>query len=134
MVIQDISDKTNENGLQKTQEAVEEVKVIMLNNYDKATGRDEKLSYLDLRAEELRESGKVFQKTTRSMMEQKKKEHVRLRCINKRTLVIAVIVLVLVIIGVCIAFAIGQQWQGDQEVLPRKENGTTTQNHSLKNQ
>ena len=46
--------------LQKTQEAAEEVKVIMLENMHKAGERSEKLEELDERAEDLAAKVKAF--------------------------------------------------------------------------
>uniref|UniRef100_A0A1A8FLX0 Vesicle-associated membrane protein 5 n=1 Tax=Nothobranchius korthausae TaxID=1143690 RepID=A0A1A8FLX0_9TELE len=91
-----------ENGksrLQQAQEEVEEVKEIMLDNLNKADERHNKLSDLEVQAEELMEKGKVFEKSTYKVKQQK-------RCHNQKTkrVVIGVAVGVVVIIVALVLF------------------------------
>ncbi|KAM3611846.1 uncharacterized protein V6R79_024950 [Siganus canaliculatus] len=96
-----------ENGksrLQRAQDDVEEVKVIMLDNLNKADERAGKLEDLEERAEELQQKGKAFEKRTKTIKQKKRWEH------NKMKVVLAVIggVVAVVIIGVIIFFSVGQ--------------------------
>lgn len=75
--------------LQQTQEDVEEVKEIMLDNMAKANERSGKLEDLEDRAEELKEKGRVFQKKTQTLKQKKRWE-------NQRMKIIFIIVAVLV--------------------------------------
>lgn len=73
-----------ENGksrLQKTQEEVEEVKVIMLENLNKADERAGKISDLDERAENLLQKSKGFEKTTVKVKQQKQWENNKMKVI-----------------------------------------------------
>ncbi|XP_075323204.1 uncharacterized protein LOC142381832 [Odontesthes bonariensis] len=85
--------------LERLQGDVEEVKVIMLENRNKAEDRGEKLSDLNDRAEVLREKAKGFEKTTRKLVPNN-------RCENKKVVFIAIgVVAGLVILGLVIFFA-----------------------------
>ncbi|XP_032434721.1 vesicle-associated membrane protein 5-like isoform X1 [Xiphophorus hellerii] len=57
--------------LQQTQEEVEQVKDIMTDNMEKADERSGKLNDLEQQAEDLLEKSKVFEKTTRTLKQQK---------------------------------------------------------------
>ncbi|XP_072289945.1 vesicle-associated membrane protein 5 [Eucyclogobius newberryi] len=73
-----------ENGrsrLQKTQEEVEEVKVIMLDNLNKADERAGKLTDLEERADQMLQKSKVFEKTTVKVKQKKRWEHNRVKII-----------------------------------------------------
>lgn len=73
-----------ENGksrLQKTQEEVDEVKVIMLENLNKADERAGKISDLDERAENLLQKSKGFEKTTVKVKQQKQWENNKMKII-----------------------------------------------------
>ncbi|KAJ0019616.1 hypothetical protein NQD34_007185 [Periophthalmus magnuspinnatus] len=100
------------NGLQKRQEEVEEVAEIMLNNLNKANERGENLYDVEEKAQNLKQSGKVFKKTTKILMEQKKREAENdSPCISKHKCVLVVIaVIVLIMLGLCIGLAIGRPW------------------------
>ncbi|XP_053182219.1 vesicle-associated membrane protein 5 [Scomber japonicus] len=95
-----------ENGnsrLKKTQEDVEEVKVIMLDNLNKADERHVKLGDLEYRADELLEKSKGFEKKTNKVKQQKMWE-------NKKVKVIIAVVaatVALVIIAVVIYSSVG---------------------------
>uniref|UniRef100_A0A1A8KTR3 Vesicle-associated membrane protein 5 n=1 Tax=Nothobranchius kuhntae TaxID=321403 RepID=A0A1A8KTR3_NOTKU len=95
-----------ENGksrLQQAQEEVEEVKEIMLDNLNKADERHNKLSDLEVQAEELMEKGKVFEKSTYKVKEQK-------RCQNqktKRVLIGVSVGAVVVIVALVLFFVLG---------------------------
>ncbi|XP_024130509.1 vesicle-associated membrane protein 5 [Oryzias melastigma] len=63
-----------ENGkskLQQMQDDAEEVKVIMLDNLQKADERREKMSNLEDRADDLLEQSKQFEKKTNTLRQQK---------------------------------------------------------------
>lgn len=73
-----------ENGksrLQKTQEEVEEVKIIMLDNLNKADERAGKISDLDERADNLLQKSKGFEKTTVKVKQQKQWENNKMKVI-----------------------------------------------------
>ncbi|KAL7391542.1 hypothetical protein ABVT39_010758 [Epinephelus coioides] len=96
--------ETWENGksrLQQAHEDVEEVKVIMLDNLQKADERSGKLDDLEDRSVKLEEKSRAFQKTANQVMQKKRWEN------NKMKVVFIVIgvVAALIIIGLII-FAI----------------------------
>lgn len=73
-----------ENGrsrLQQAQENVEEVKVIMLENLNKADERSGKLGELESRADQLQEMSKSFSKTTTKVKNQKRWENMKMKVI-----------------------------------------------------
>lgn len=90
-----------ENGktrLQQTQDDVEEVKVIMLDNLNKAEERTGKLGELEDRADVLLEKSKAFEKTANQVKQKKRWE-------NKKTKVMFIaigVVAGLVIVGLII--------------------------------
>ncbi|XP_049907180.1 vesicle-associated membrane protein 5 [Epinephelus moara] len=90
-----------ENGksrLQQAHEDVEEVKVIMLDNLQKADERSGKLDDLEDRSVKLEEKSRAFQKTANQVMQKKRWEN------NKMKVVFIVIgvVAALIIIGLII--------------------------------
>ncbi|KAM9360596.1 vesicle-associated membrane protein 5 [Symphorus nematophorus] len=71
-----------ENGksrLQQAQEDVEEVKVIMLDNLNKADERSGKLDDLEDRADELLEKSKSFEKTASQVKQKKRWENKKMK-------------------------------------------------------
>uniref|UniRef100_A0A3B5K7H0 Vesicle-associated membrane protein 5 n=1 Tax=Takifugu rubripes TaxID=31033 RepID=A0A3B5K7H0_TAKRU len=90
-----------ENGksrLQQRQEEVEEVKVIMLENLNKADERSGKLDDLEDRADQLLAKSKTFEKKANQVKQKKRTE-------NNRMKVVATVVAVFIgaiIIGVII--------------------------------
>ncbi|KAM4746404.1 vesicle-associated membrane protein 5 [Anableps anableps] len=73
-----------ENGksrLQQTQEEVEEVKDIMLDNMKKADERSGKLNDLEQQAEDLLEKSKVFEKKSNKLKQQKKMSNKKMKII-----------------------------------------------------
>ncbi|KAL0965354.1 hypothetical protein UPYG_G00280160 [Umbra pygmaea] len=90
--------------LHQAQEAAEEVKVIMLENMEKAEERTEKLQDLDERAEELTAKSKSFEKTTMKVKEQKKCDDIK----AKWKLIAVVLVSALLIILVAILMMINR--------------------------
>ncbi|CDQ61295.1 unnamed protein product [Oncorhynchus mykiss] len=74
--------KAMENGknrLQQAQKEVEEVKVIMLDNLNKADERSGKLGELENRADELLEKSKAFSKSAGRVKQQKWWEHMKMK-------------------------------------------------------
>ncbi|XP_060926873.1 vesicle-associated membrane protein 5 [Limanda limanda] len=67
------------NQLQQTQDDVEEVKVIMLDNLNKAEERSGKLGELEVRADDLLEKGKKFEKTTHQVKQKKRWQNKRMK-------------------------------------------------------
>ncbi|XP_028828673.1 vesicle-associated membrane protein 5-like [Denticeps clupeoides] len=61
----------------KLQQEVEEVKVVMIENMNKSEERSEKLTDLEERSDNLRNSGKMFVKTSQKVKDEKKKQNVR---------------------------------------------------------
>nr|XP_046242286.1 vesicle-associated membrane protein 5 [Scatophagus argus] len=73
-----------ENGksrLQQAQEDVEEVKVIMLDNLNKADERSDKLNDLEGRADVLLEKSKTFEKTTNQVKQRKRWENKKMKVV-----------------------------------------------------
>ncbi|XP_013870419.1 vesicle-associated membrane protein 5 [Austrofundulus limnaeus] len=90
-----------ENGksrLQQAQEEAEEVKEIMLDNMNKADERTGKLTDLEDRAEELMEKGKVFEKTTLKVKQQKRWDNMKMKIIFISVGVVAGIIILTLII------------------------------------
>ncbi|KAM8866224.1 vesicle-associated membrane protein 5 [Synchiropus picturatus] len=90
-----------ENGksrLQQAQEEAEEVKMIMLDNMNKADERADKLRDMEEKAEELLNSGKTFEKKSNKIKEKKRWEH------NKMKIVLGVVgaVILATVIGLII--------------------------------
>ncbi|CAL9708731.1 unnamed protein product [Knipowitschia caucasica] len=67
--------------LQKTQEEVDEVKVIMLDNLNKADERAGKLSDLEERADMMLLKSKAFEKTTVKVKQQKQWQNNKMKII-----------------------------------------------------
>ncbi|XP_030647329.1 vesicle-associated membrane protein 5 isoform X1 [Chanos chanos] len=82
--------------LQQAQEEVEEVKVIMLDNLNKADERAGKLGELENRADQLLEKSKAFQKTTTQVKQKKRWENIKMKVILGS--IAAVVVLLIVIL------------------------------------
>ncbi|XP_040898433.1 vesicle-associated membrane protein 5 [Toxotes jaculatrix] len=73
-----------ENGksrLQQTQDEVEEVKDIMLDNLNKAEERSEKLHDLEDRADVLLEKSKNFEKTCNQVKQKKRWENKKMKIV-----------------------------------------------------
>uniref|UniRef100_UPI0037E92566 vesicle-associated membrane protein 5 isoform X2 n=1 Tax=Semicossyphus pulcher TaxID=241346 RepID=UPI0037E92566 len=73
-----------ENGksrLQKAQDDVEEVKVIMLDNLNKADERSGKLEDLEGRADDLLEKSKAFEKTANQVKQKKRWENKKMKVV-----------------------------------------------------
>ncbi|XP_035514841.1 vesicle-associated membrane protein 5 [Morone saxatilis] len=99
-----------ENGksrLQQTQEDVEEVKVIMLDNLNKADERAGKLDDLEDRADELLEKSKTFTKKTNQVKQQKRWENKKMKWLFIGIGVVAAII----IIGLIIFASVGTSGQ-----------------------
>ncbi|XP_043966681.1 vesicle-associated membrane protein 5 [Gambusia affinis] len=67
--------------LQQTQDEVEQVKDIMLDNMKKADERSGKLNDLEQQAEDLLEKGKVFEKKAAKVKQQKKTSNKKMKII-----------------------------------------------------
>ncbi|XP_038559907.1 vesicle-associated membrane protein 5 [Micropterus salmoides] len=93
-----------ENGksrLQQAQEDVEEVKVIMLDNLNKADDKTVKLGDLENRAEELLEKSKSFEKTSNQVKQKKRWENKKMKVVFIGIgVVAALIIIVLIIIAI----------------------------------
>lgn len=90
-----------ENGksrLQQTQEQVEEVTVIMMDNLNKADERAGKLKDLEDRADDLLLKSKTFEKTSNKVKQQKSWENKKMKIIFIAIGVIAALVIVGLII------------------------------------
>lgn len=79
------------NCLRQAQDDVEEVKVIMLDNLNKADERSAKLGELENRADELRQKGEAFSRTSAKVKQKKRWEN------NKYKVIIAAVISVVVI-------------------------------------
>ncbi|XP_076006932.1 vesicle-associated membrane protein 5 [Genypterus blacodes] len=94
-----------ENGksrLQRAQEDVDEVKVIMLDNLNKADERSGKLGELENRADQLLEKSKAFEKTSKQVKEKKRWENMKTKVVLIGIAVTVAVVLIIVIICVSI--------------------------------
>ncbi|XP_008282393.1 vesicle-associated membrane protein 5 isoform X1 [Stegastes partitus] len=90
-----------ENGksrLQQTQDDVEELKDIMLDNLNKADERNEKLGELENRAEDLLERGKAFEKNTKQLKTQTESGNRRMRMLFIAVGVVGALIIVGLII------------------------------------
>lgn len=73
--------ENGKNRLQKTQEEVEEVKIIMVDNLNKADERAGKLTDLEERADDLLLHSKTFEKTTVKVKQKKQWENNKMKII-----------------------------------------------------
>ncbi|XP_051539464.1 vesicle-associated membrane protein 5-like [Myxocyprinus asiaticus] len=95
-----------ENGqsrLRQAQEGVEEVKVIMLDNLNKADERSGKLGELENRADQLLEKSKAFSKTSTKVKQKKRWENSKYKLI-----IAAVVAAVILIIIVAVAISLSK--------------------------
>uniref|UniRef100_A0A4W6G9F5 Vesicle-associated membrane protein 5 n=1 Tax=Lates calcarifer TaxID=8187 RepID=A0A4W6G9F5_LATCA len=99
-----IGQENGKSRLEQTQEEVEEVKVIMLDNLNKAEERSGKLGELEDRADVLLEKSKAFQKTSNQVKQQKRWENKKMKVVFIAIGVVAA----LVIIGLIIFASVGQ--------------------------
>ncbi|XP_076586805.1 vesicle-associated membrane protein 5 [Chaetodon auriga] len=100
-----------ENGksrLQQAQEDVEEVKVIMLDNLNKADERSGKLDELEDRADNLLAKSKAFEKTTHQVKQQKRWENKKMRMVFIGIGVVATVIIVGLIIYAIVDSTRGQ--------------------------
>ncbi|XP_064827185.1 vesicle-associated membrane protein 5-like [Oncorhynchus masou masou] len=97
--------KAMENGknrLQQAQKEVEEVKVIMLDNLNKADERSGKLGELENRADVLLEKSKAFSKSAGRVKQQKWWEHMKMKVLLSGIgVVVAAIIIGIVVWKVC---------------------------------
>nr|XP_033474528.1 vesicle-associated membrane protein 5 isoform X1 [Epinephelus lanceolatus] len=96
-----IGQENGKSRLQQAHEDVEEVKVIMLDNLQKADERSGKLDDLEDRSVKLEEKSRAFQKTANQVMQKKRWENNKMKVV----FIIIGVVAALVIIGLII-FAI----------------------------
>ncbi|XP_056602852.1 vesicle-associated membrane protein 5 [Triplophysa dalaica] len=89
------------NSLRQAQDDVEEVKIIMLDNLDKANERSGKLRELENRAVELKQKGEIFSKTSAKVKQKKRWE-------NYKYKVIIAAVISVVVIGIIVAIIMAQ--------------------------
>ncbi|XP_023253331.1 vesicle-associated membrane protein 5-like [Seriola lalandi dorsalis] len=95
-----------ENGksrLQQTQEEVEEVRVIMLDNLNKAEERSGKLGELENRADKLLATSKTFEKTSNQVKQKKRWENKRMKIL----FTVVGVVAALIVFGLIIYAIVG---------------------------
>lgn len=90
--------ENGQNRLRKAQEDVDEVKVIMLDNLNKADERSAKLGELEDRADELRQKGEAFSKTSAKVKQKKRWENNKLKVIMAAVIAGVVILIIVIII------------------------------------
>lgn len=73
--------ENGKNRLQQAQEGVEEVKVIMLDNLNKADERAGRLGELEDRADDLMEKSKAFEKTANQVKQKKRWENKKMKVV-----------------------------------------------------
>ncbi|XP_037338991.2 vesicle-associated membrane protein 5-like [Pungitius pungitius] len=81
------------NRLQQAQGDVEEVTVIMVDNFKKAQERDFKLGELEDRSDELYEQSKAFEKTTAKLKQKKRWESKKIKVVSIGVGVVAAIII-----------------------------------------
>lgn len=93
-----MSNNTHYNSLQNTKQQVDEVVLIMKDNIDKVLQRDEKLTDIESRSEELQDGANRFQKVSTKLKQ-------KMWCKNmKYVIVLASIFLILIMIILLIIF------------------------------
>ncbi|KAF7687667.1 vesicle-associated membrane protein 3-like [Silurus meridionalis] len=102
------TDMEGQSKLEQLQGNVEEVRIIMQDNYTNVKEREEKLKRLDERAEALLESSKRFHKTSKRVRNKMEKENTGLQCKIWKIVVVALALVALVIIIICIAVGVLQ--------------------------
>lgn len=91
-----MSNNTHYNSLQNTKQQVDEVVLIMKDNIDKVLQRDEKLTNIESRSEELQAGANRFQKVSTKLKQ-------KLWCKNMRfVMILASIFLILIILIIII--------------------------------
>ena len=91
-----MSNNTHYNSLQNTKQQVDEVVLIMKDNIDKVLQRDEKLTDIESRSEELQAGANRFQKVSTKLKQ-------KLWCKNMRfVMILASIFLILIILIIII--------------------------------
>ncbi|XP_076850767.1 vesicle-associated membrane protein 5 [Brachyhypopomus gauderio] len=91
-----------ENGhgrLQRMHEEVEDVRVIMLDNLDKAEQRDVGLKELENRSTELQEKSKVFVKTAGQVKQKTRWENRKYKILGIVVAVIAVVIIIIIVLS-----------------------------------
>uniref|UniRef100_A0A8B9JUS9 Vesicle-associated membrane protein 5 n=1 Tax=Astyanax mexicanus TaxID=7994 RepID=A0A8B9JUS9_ASTMX len=96
--------ENGESRLKQAREDVDEVKIIMLDNMNKAREREGKLGELENRADELEKKSKVFCKTAVQVKQKKRWENMKLKWI---AVGISAVVIVILIIVLAIIFGSG---------------------------
>ncbi|XP_037634649.1 vesicle-associated membrane protein 5 isoform X2 [Sebastes umbrosus] len=90
--------ENGKNRLQQAQEDVEEVKVIMLDNLNKADERSGRLGELEDRADELMERSKAFEKTANQVKQKKRWENKKMKVVFIGIGVVAALIIIGLII------------------------------------
>ncbi|XP_024273649.1 vesicle-associated membrane protein 5-like isoform X2 [Oncorhynchus tshawytscha] len=108
------SQENGKNRLQQAQKEVEEVKVIMLDNLNKADERSGKLGELENRADELLEKSKAFSKSAGRVKQQKWWEHMKMKVLLSS---IGVVVAA-IIIGIVVWTAFGPDDRSSNSSTP----------------
>ncbi|XP_045931000.1 vesicle-associated membrane protein 5 isoform X1 [Micropterus dolomieu] len=93
-----IGQENGKSRLQQAQEDVEEVKVIMLDNLNKADDKTVKLGDLEDRAEELLEKSKSFEKTSNQVKQKKRWENKKMKVVFIGIGVVAALIIIVLII------------------------------------
>ncbi|XP_058493230.1 vesicle-associated membrane protein 5 isoform X1 [Solea solea] len=90
--------ENGKNRLQQTQDEVEQVKDIMLDNLNKAEERTGKLGELEDRADVLLEKSKAFEKTANKVKQKKRWENNKMKYVFIAVGVVAALVIIILII------------------------------------
>ncbi|KAL6114729.1 vamp5 [Pungitius sinensis] len=90
--------ENGKNRLQQAQEDVEEVKVIMMDNLNKADERNGKLGELEDRADVLLAKSKAFEKTSVKVKQKKRWENKKMKVVFIGVGVVAAIIIIGLII------------------------------------
>uniref|UniRef100_A0A3B1IK05 Vesicle-associated membrane protein 5 n=1 Tax=Astyanax mexicanus TaxID=7994 RepID=A0A3B1IK05_ASTMX len=89
--------ENGESRLKQAREDVDEVKIIMLDNMNKAREREGKLGELENRADELEKKSKVFCKTAVQVKQKKRWENMKWKLIAAGISAAVIVILIIVL-------------------------------------
>ncbi|XP_037015634.2 vesicle-associated membrane protein 5 [Artibeus jamaicensis] len=84
--------------LERCQQQADEVKEIMLKNFDKVLERDGKLAELEQRSDQLLDMSSAFSKTTKTLAQKKRWENIRWRIYLGMAVGIVLLIILIVLL------------------------------------
>ncbi|KAL1274158.1 hypothetical protein QQF64_026972 [Cirrhinus molitorella] len=109
-----------QSRLRQAQEDVEEIKVIMLDNMNKAEERSGKLMDLEDRADKLLEKSEQFSKTSTKVKQKKRWENMKYKIIIGA---VAAVVVLAIIVAVAVSFSSGDSNNTSKDTSATKPPG-----------